>query len=101
MQGYVKPMFSNVEVYSAEKERGQPLLHKAKEAVVGLAAKVLKNRSTQQVATQVDISGRLDNPNTSTWQAFVQFLRNAFIKAILPGFDRQVGQPAKAAPVTK
>ena len=98
MQGYVKPMFSNVEVYSSKQEKGKPLLHKAYEAAVGVAAKILKNRSTQQVATQVDISGRLDNPNTSTWQALGQLLRNAFIKAILPGFDRQIGKPTTVSP---
>jgi hypothetical protein len=37
----------------------------------------------------VDISGRLDNPNISTLQAILKLIQNAFIKAILPGFDRE------------
>jgi hypothetical protein len=101
MQGYVKPMFSEVEVYSKEQERGKPFLHRAYEAAIGVAATVLKNRSSQQVATDVDISGRLDNPNASTWQALGQFLRNGFIRAILPGFDRQTQGTVNDAKKTK
>ncbi|HKM99203.1 MAG TPA: DUF748 domain-containing protein [Candidatus Binataceae bacterium] len=98
MKGYVKPMFGNLEVYSAQKDRGKPILHQAYEAVVGATAKILKNGSTQKVATEVDISGRIDDPNTSTWQALVQFLENGFIKAIVPGFDRQTRQANSGGP---
>ena len=90
--GYVKPMFGNVQVYNHQKDKGKPLLHQAYEVAVGTAAKLLKNPSTQQVATRVDISGPLDSPDSDSWQAFLQLLRNAFIKAILPGFDRQTAQ---------
>jgi hypothetical protein len=37
----------------------------------------------------VDLSGTLKDPNVSTWQTFVEVVRNAFIKALLPGFDRE------------
>lgn len=33
--------------------------------------------------------GPLEDPETSTWQAIVNLLRNAFVEAILPGFDGQ------------
>jgi hypothetical protein len=39
------------------------------------------------VATRVELSGRLDNPNTSTLAAVTGLVQNAFFKAILPGFD--------------
>jgi hypothetical protein len=42
------------------------------------------------VATQVNLNGTLKNPNVSTWEAFVEVVRNAFIQAILPGFDHEV-----------
>jgi hypothetical protein len=57
---------------------------------------VFKNRQTQKVASQVNLNGTLKSPNVSTWEAFVEVVRNAFIQAILPGFDRQV-QPEKAS----
>jgi hypothetical protein len=92
MTGYVKPLFSNVKVYDPAKDKNKPLLHQAYEAAVGAAAKVVKNSSTQKVATKVNVSGKLDNPNLSTWQAVLQFVENGFIEAILPGFDRQTAQ---------
>jgi hypothetical protein len=42
------------------------------------------------VATRVELSGRLDNPNTSTISAVAGLVENAFFKAILPGFDAQL-----------
>jgi hypothetical protein len=88
--GYVKPMFSDVKVYSYEKDKDQSVLQQAKKVVVGAAAHILKNQKTQKVASQVSLAGDLENPNVSTWQAFVEVVRNAFVQAILPGFDRQV-----------
>jgi hypothetical protein len=94
MKGYVKPLFSNVKVYDPEKDKNKSALHQAYELAVGAAAKVVKNSSTQKVATKVDVSGKLDNPNVSTWQALVQFVQNGFVNAILPGFDRQTKETA-------
>jgi hypothetical protein len=53
------------------------------------AANILRNPSTQAVATKIDLSGKLDKPNIGTLQALLQLVRNAFIKAIVPGFDQQ------------
>jgi hypothetical protein len=64
--------------------------------IVGAAAHVFKNRQTQKVATQVNLNGTLESPTVSSWEAFVEVIRNAFVQAILPGFDRQV-QPEKAS----
>ena len=53
-------------------------------------SKLLKNHPRREVVTVVDISGPLGNTQTSTMQAIVGLLRNAFVKAILPGFEREV-----------
>ena len=94
INGYVKPMFANVEVYDYQKDKSKPLLHQAKELVIDGATHLFKNSSTQQVASDIDLTGRLSSPQTSTWQAIAQALRNAFIKAIIPGFDRAVALEA-------
>jgi hypothetical protein len=96
-QGYVKPMFSGLKVYSFKQEKHKPILHQAYEATVGALSHVLKNPRTQKVATQVNISGPLNKPDVSTWQALGEILRNAFVKAILPGFDRQAGEVNRSA----
>jgi hypothetical protein len=94
INGYVKPMFSNVEVYDYQKDKSKPVLHQAKELVIGGAAHLFKNSRTRQVASDVDLTGKLSSPQTSTWQAIGQVLRNAFLKAIIPGFDRTVALEA-------
>lgn len=87
--GYVKPMFSDLKVYDWSKDKHKPVLHQAYEATVGAASHLFKNSQTKQVATKVDLSGKLTSPNTSTWQAIVEVVQNAFIQAILPGFDHE------------
>jgi hypothetical protein len=52
-------------------------------------SKILKNLPRKEVATKVDISGPIDHPQTSTVQAVVKLVQNAFFKAILPGFERE------------
>ena len=93
---YVKPLFTDVKVYDSQKDAKKTILHQPYELAIGGAAKLLKNRSTQQVATKVDISGPVNTPNLSTWQAIGQFLANAFVNAIVPGFDREVAQARQA-----
>jgi hypothetical protein len=94
MNGYVKPMFANLKVYDYQKDKDTGVLHQAKEIVIGGAFHLFKNSRTKQVATDIDLKGKLTNPDTSTWQALAQVLRNAFIEAIIPGFDRAVASSA-------
>jgi len=96
MTGYVKPMFSNLRVYDYEKDKNKGAIDQAKELIVGAAAHVFKNSQTQKVATEVSITGKLKKPNVSTWQALAVVVENAFVNAILPGFDREVHRSASA-----
>jgi len=92
MNGYVKPLFSNLKVYSYEQDKNKPVLKQAYQMAVGAVSHIFKNPSTKEVATQVNIAGNLKNPDVSTWQAILQLIQNAFVQAILPGFDRQINQ---------
>ena len=85
--GYVKPLFQDMVVYDPEQDRDKNVVRKAYEAVVGGVSKVLQNRPRDEVATRVEITGRLDNPNVSIIDTVVKLVQNAFFKAILPGFD--------------
>ena len=49
----------------------------------------VENRQREQVATVADLSGPVSSPNTSTWEIIVNLVSNAFVKAILPGFQRE------------
>ena len=94
IRGWVKPLFKDLQAYDPAQDRDKSGMKKLYEKVISGVAKVMKNVPRKEVATEVDISGRLDNPKTSTFQAIVKLIQNAFIKAILPGFDREVRQSA-------
>jgi hypothetical protein len=90
IRGWVKPLFKDVQAYDPAQDRDKSAIKKLYEKVVTGVAKVMKNVPRKEVATVVDISGRLDDPRTSTVQAIVKLIQNAFFKAILPGFNREV-----------
>jgi hypothetical protein len=92
--GYVKPLFRDVKVGTPAGEPKPTLGRRLYQGAVGLAAKILKNQPRREVATVVTITGRADQPVYNMWGAVGHLLQNAFIKAILPGFDPE--QKAKA-----
>ncbi len=96
IRGWVKPIFKDMQAYDPAQDRDKGAMKKLYEKVITGVAKVMKNVPRKEVATEVDISGRLDNPKTSTFQAIVKLIQNAFIKAILPGFDREVRQSGQS-----
>jgi Domain of Unknown Function (DUF748) len=89
VQGYVKPLFKDLDVYDKEQDEEKSLGKKLKEKAADAVAKVFKNRKRDEVATIARLEGPLENPKASTWEVLVNLVRNAFIKAILPGFERQ------------
>ena len=90
ISGYIKPFFKDIKVYDRRKDKGQGIFHQAYEMLIGGVAKLLENRSRQEVATKANITGSLKNPETSTWQIVVELIKNAFFKAILPSFEKEV-----------
>jgi hypothetical protein len=90
VSGYVKPLFQDMTVYDARQDRDKSVLRKAYEGVVGGISRVLQNRPRDEVATRVELSGRLDNPDASIIDTVVGLVQNAFFKAILPGFEAQI-----------
>jgi hypothetical protein len=90
IRGYVKPLFKDVQAYDSAQDRHKSATRKVYEKLVTGASKLMKNVPRKEVATEVDISGPVENPSGSTLQAIVKLIQNAFFKAILPGFDREV-----------
>jgi hypothetical protein len=87
VNGYVKPLFKDIVAYSREQDREKSFGQKLKERMVNLVGKAMKNVPRKEVATVVDISGPVDNPQYSTLQVIIRIVQNAWIKAILPGFE--------------
>ena len=95
IDGYVKPLFKDVKVYSREQDRKKPVLKRLYEKIVGGLSHVLENKPRDQVATVADISGTIEDPNTGTWPIIVRLVSNAFVRAILPGFEREYQEAGK------
>ena len=90
VDGYVKPLFKDVDVYDTEQDRDKKLAQKIYEGVVGGAVTVLENRPRHEVATLAEVSGPPTNPRMSTWQVVAKLIQNAFFQAILPGLRKDL-----------
>ena len=88
VEGYVKPLLTDLRVFEPGQERGKGLGTKLKEAAADVGARSLQRPFRQQAGTKVDISGTLKSPEIGTWDAAMRLLGNAFVRAVLPGFER-------------
>jgi hypothetical protein len=91
LDGYVKPFFTDMDVYDSRQDREKPFLQQVYEGLVGAVATVLS--PNDDLATAVEVSGQIDQPNVSTWQAVIGILRNAFVRAIVRGFEDEAQKP--------
>lgn len=90
IDGYVKPLFSDVDVYDPVQDKGKNVFRKAYEGLAEGVADILENRQRDEIATVVELGGSLDDPNTSNLEIALRLIENAFFDAILPGFEREV-----------
>lgn len=90
IEGYVKPLFRDMKVYDKRQDADKSVFRKLYEGLVGGVAHLLENRPNEAVATKADISGPVSNPKSSTLQVIGKLIENAFFRAILPGFDREL-----------
>jgi hypothetical protein len=97
VEGYVKPLFGDMQVYDKRQDAEKSFFKKTYEKLVGGVAKLLENPPRNEVATKADISGPVGGKNTNTFQVIGRLFENAFIHAILPGFDEQLGLLARKA----
>jgi hypothetical protein len=96
--GYVKPLFRGLEVHDPAQDRRDGPVREAYEQLVGGITELLENRAREEVATQTDVSGPLEDPDLDTFELVVRLVENAFVRSILPGFDREAGQRSKHRP---
>jgi hypothetical protein len=90
IDGYVKPLFRDLDIYSERQDEDKPLLSKVKEKAAEVVGKLLRNEPREEVATVVPLEGKVQNPDAGTWETLVGLVQNAFFEAILPGFEREV-----------
>jgi len=101
IEGYVKPLFRDMQVYDKRQDAEKSLFRKMYEKLVGGISKLLENPPRNEIATKADISGPVSNPNSSTWQVIGRLVQNAFFRAILPGFDEQLAAAQRGGKASK
>jgi hypothetical protein len=87
--GYMKPILENPEFVETDDAEEGPF-RKAWEAFVGFAAKFFENKTEDQVATQIPLSGEFENPRAGILPALVNLLRNAFVSAFARTLDNTI-----------
>jgi hypothetical protein len=89
VDGYVKPLFADMDVYDRKQDSKKGVLRQMYEGVVGGVSTLLENHPRDEVATVADVSGPIENPNSSTLEIVLGLIKNAFFKAILPGLEQK------------
>jgi len=95
--GYVKPFFYQLEFEPKPADEGNP---GAIWSGILNTVKGLFENDKQAIATQTEISGRIDQPKIDTLGAFFGILWNAYIEALRPGFDPTHSPPKPTDTVT-
>ncbi|HEY8516750.1 MAG TPA: DUF748 domain-containing protein [Candidatus Binatia bacterium] len=89
VEGYAKPLFADLDVYAREQDADDNVFQQAYEGIVGGIGELLENTPRDEVATRTDLSGPIENPETSTWEIVINLIQNAFFQAILPGLEQR------------
>ncbi len=95
VEGYVKPLFHNMDVYDRRQDKEKGIFRQLYESLIGGFSWILQNSPRSDVAAAIPVSGKLDNPQTSTWETIIGLIQNAFFRAVLPGFEQQSGRDSK------
>ena len=88
--GYVRPFFKDVDVYDPEQDKDKGFLQQVYEGFSKIWRMCSRIVPRAQVATEATVTGPLSDPRTSTWEVFVNLVKNAFFKAIVPGFKKTI-----------
>jgi hypothetical protein len=92
-EGYVKPLMKDLDVLDISEDAKNPL-KLAWQAIMAGVVKIFKNHPKDQLATKIPIKGTIDKKGIDIWTTVGNVLRNAFVHAFSPTFDRTVG-PSK------
>ncbi|HMJ92292.1 MAG TPA: DUF748 domain-containing protein [Candidatus Acidoferrum sp.] len=88
-KGYVKPLLQDLDIVDLKDARNPLKLFW--ESFVAGVVKVFKNQNKDQFGTKVPLEGAIENPNADILSAIGNVLRNAFVKALSPRVEGEVG----------
>lgn len=86
--GYLKPLFHDLDFRTASDRKKSPGELLAKKAVAAVAS-IFKNKDEQQVATKAPFAGNFADNKVDVWSTIATLFRNAFVQALRGGFEGQ------------
>ncbi|MFC3607042.1 DUF748 domain-containing protein [Stutzerimonas tarimensis] len=92
LDGYIRPLLRDASIFNLEQiieDEDKGFLRGAWEALVGAGRRLLENPEEDQFATEVELSGSLDDAELSPFQAFLAILQNAFVEAFTADYGRE------------
>jgi hypothetical protein len=90
LKGYIKPIATDVHVISLKNTNPVKLVW---ETLASVVIEIFTNQRKDQFATQIDLEGDINHPQTDTWSAIYGIIRNAYVKA----FSRNIANELKEA----
>lgn len=93
-KGYVKPLIRDIDLLKWKDEE-EGALGKLWEGLVGAGAALFENQKQDQIATKIPFSGKVESPSADIGETVLYVLKNAFIRALQFGLDRDVGDMKK------
>lgn len=90
LSGYIKPLLEDVNIASWEqdvKQQGDNPLRLLWEGAVGFFKTLFTNAESKQIATQIDVTGTIDEAKINSWGAVFGVIRNAFVQAVEARFE--------------
>lgn len=90
-EGYVKPLLRELDVLDTAQEEDLNPVVVLWESFVGTLAEALENQPESQLATRIPLSGRIEDPEAGIIETLVTLLRNAYVEALRPRYERALG----------
>lgn len=87
-EGYVKPLFHDLDFRTASDRDKNPAELLAKKVVTAVAS-VLENEEQDQVATKAPFAGNFADNEVDVWTTLATLFRNAFVQALRGGLEHE------------
>ncbi len=86
LKGYFKPVLTDAKLI----DKGDKFFEKLWEGLVNVVKFIFKSHDKDNLATKTPLEGNLDNVEASSWQTFVNILKNAFVQAFKDDIDEDI-----------
>jgi len=96
VNGYVKPLVWDLKISDRRKDQAKPFGKRVEMHLLQFLAGILKNHSSQKVATIITVSGSTSHPKSGEWKAIRRLIGNGLAHAIVSGFVARSGTAPEA-----